>query len=319
MQLGFLFPGQGSQRVGMIDDIAAGSAAVERRYQQASDALGFDLGKIIRDGPAAQLNNTEITQPALLTVSMALLDEWRARGGAAPDIVAGHSLGEYSALAAAGALDFAAAVRLVHERGKLMQKAVPAGEGAMAAIIGLDDDAVAECCESVPGVAKPANYNADGQVVIAGATAAVAAASAACQEAGARRVVPLDVSVPSHCPLMAPAGEALAQLLDEVALAEPAMPVVQNVDAAVAADVASIRDSLLRQLVSPVRWSASVARMAAAGARTFVECGPGNVLAGLARRIDKRLSVHRLDSLPAMDAALVAVAASEGDESRLPS
>lgn len=314
MQLGFLFPGQGSQRVGMIEDIAADSAAVERRYRQASEALGFDLGKFIRDGPAEQLNKTEITQPALLAVSSALLDEWLERGGAMPAIVAGHSLGEYSALVAAGVLDFAAAVRLVHERGKLMQEAVPAGEGAMAAIIGLDDDAVAECCESVAGVVKPANYNSSGQVVIAGRAAAVAAASSACTEAGARRVVPLDVSVPSHCPLMAPAGDALAQLLDDVSLAEPNMPVVQNFDAAVAPNVAAIRENLLRQLVSPVRWSASVATMAASGVTTFVECGPGNVLAGLARRIDKRLTVHRLDSLEALQAALLACVPSENND-----
>ena len=318
MQLGFLFPGQGSQRVGMIEDIAAGSTAVERRYRQASEALGFDLGKIIREGPAEELNKTEITQPALLTVSSALLDEWLERGGAMPAIVAGHSLGEYSALVAAGVLDFAAAVRLVHERGKLMQEAVPAGEGAMAAIIGLDDDTVAECCESVTGVVKPANYNSGGQVVIAGAAAAVAAASSACTEAGARRVVPLDVSVPSHCPLMAPAGDALARLLDDVSLAEPKMPVVQNFDAAVAPNVAAIRENLLRQLVSPVRWSASVATMAASGVSTFVECGPGNVLAGLARRIDKRLTVHRLDSLDALQAALLACVPSD-DNGGMPS
>ena len=312
MRLGFLFPGQGAQRVGMIGDIAARWPSVEQRYQQASDTLGFDLGKIIRDGPAEELNKTEITQPALLTVSVALLDVWRSRGGAAPAVVAGHSLGEYSALTASGVLNFAAAVRLVHERGKLMQQAVAAGEGAMAAIIGLDDDAVAGCCDSVAGVVAPANYNSAGQVVIAGATAAVAAAATACKEAGARRVVPLDVSVPSHCPLMAPAGDALAQLLDDVALAAPNTPVVQNFDAAVAPDTSAIRDNLLRQLVSPVRWSASVATMASVGLQTFVECGPGNVLAGLARRIDRKLVVHGIDSNDALDAALQACATNDG-------
>lgn len=313
MRLGFLFPGQGAQRVGMIGDIAASSTAVAQRYEQASEALGFDLGKILRSGPAEELNKTEITQPALLTVSTALLDAWRARGGANPDMVAGHSLGEYSALTASGALDFATAVRLVHERGKLMQQAVPAGEGAMAAIIGLDDATIADCCAAVDGVATPANYNSPDQVVIAGETAAVAAAAAACREAGARRVIPLDVSVPSHCPLMAPAGDALAQLLDAVALAAPNAPVVQNFDAAVAPDVVTIRHNLLRQLVSPVRWSASVVSMANAGLHTFVECGPGNTLAGLARRIDRSLTVHRIDSLAALDAALVACAANKDE------
>lgn len=314
MRLGFLFPGQGTQRVGMIGDIAARVPAVEQRYRQASDALGFDLGDIIRNGPAEELNKTEITQPALLTVSIALLDVWRARGGAAAAMMAGHSLGEYSALTAAGVLDFAAAVRLVYERGKLMQQAVPAGEGAMAAIIGLDDDAIAKCCNTAAGVVAPANYNSAGQVVIAGGASAVAAAADACKEAGARRVVMLDVSVPSHCPLMAPAGEALGRLLDDVAMTPPAAPVVQNVDAAAAPDVADIRKKLLRQLVSPVRWSASMATMAGAGVQTFVECGPGNVLAGLARRIDRKLVVHGIDSLQALDAALGAIPGTDAAE-----
>ena len=314
MRLGFLFPGQGTQRVGMIGDIAAQMPAVELRYRQASDALGFDLGDIIRNGPADELNKTEITQPALLTVSIALLDVWRERGGAAATMMAGHSLGEYSALTAAGVLDFAAAVRLVCERGKLMQQAVPAGEGAMAAIIGLDDDAIAECCNATAGVVAPANYNSAGQVVIAGGASAVAAAADACKEAGARRVVMLDVSVPSHCPLMAPAGEALGRLLDDVAMTPPAAPVVQNVDAAAAPDVVAIREKLLRQLVSPVRWSASMATMASAGVQTFVECGPGNVLAGLARRIDRKLVVHGIDSLAALDAALGAIPGDDAAE-----
>ncbi len=304
MKLGFLFPGQGAQHVGMLEDVAATAPLVAERYREAADALGFDLARIIRAGPAEELNKTEITQPALLAVSVALLDVWRSLGGAAPAMVAGHSLGEYSALTAARVLDFAAAVRLVHERGKLMQQAVPAGEGAMAAILGLQDDEVAACCKATQGVVTPANYNSPGQVVIAGAARAVAAAVDACKEAGARRAVPLDVSVPSHCALMAPAGDRLAALLDEVQLKEPQVPVVQNFTAAVAPDAAAIHANLLRQLVSPVRWSASVTAMAGAGVEAFLECGPGNVLAGLARRIDRKLDVRGIGTLEGLRAAL---------------
>lgn len=307
MRLGFLFPGQGAQEVGMVQDIAARHPAVRRCYEQASDALGFDLGGIIRDGPADELNKTEITQPALLTVSVALFEVWTAEGAPSPAMVAGHSLGEYSALVAAGVLDFGAAVSLVHERGKEMQQAVPAGEGAMAAILGLDDDQVAACCDAATGVVTPANYNSPGQVVIAGAADAVAEAISACKDAGARRAVPLDVSVPSHCALMVPASERLAELLDAVALREPAIPVVQNFDAASALDAQAIRANLLRQLISPVRWSASVTTMVAAGVETFVECGPGNVLAGLMRRIHRRASMHGIGTLAGLEAALTSL------------
>ena len=308
MSLGFVFPGQGAQDVGMAVDVAAAEPVAAARFEEASDALGFDLAGIVREGPSGRLNKTEITQPALLLASLALFDAWLARGGLAPSVVAGHSLGEYSALTAAGALDFAAAVRLVHERGKLMQQAVPAGEGAMAAILGLDDEAVAVCCADADGVVSPANYNSPGQVVIAGAADAVQRAADACKARGARRAVLLDVSVPSHCVLMAPAGDALAALLDAVELRDPAIPVVQNFTAAAATDAAVIRANLLRQLVSPVRWSASVQAMAASGARVFVECGPGNVLAGLARRIDRSLTFHPIGTLERLDGALASVA-----------
>ena len=304
MKLGFLFPGQGAQHLGMAEDVAAANPVVAERYAEAADALGFDLRRIVRDGPLDELNRTQITQPAMLVVSVALHDAWVSLGGPRPAMVAGHSLGEYSALTAAGALDFAAAVRLVYERGKQMQLATPPGEGAMTAIIGLDDDGVAECCAATDGVVTPANYNSPGQVVIAGAAAAVEAAASACLEAGARRAVPLDVSVPSHCALMAPASERLAELLDEVKLRTPTVPVVQNADAAATTDPAAIRGNLLRQLVSPVRWSASVATMAGDGLEVFVECGAGNVLGGLARRIDRKLAVHRIGTLDALQAAL---------------
>lgn len=304
MKVGFLFPGQGAQHIGM----GLSSPQVEARLEAASSALAFDLAGIVADGPEERLHSTEVTQPALLAVCVGLYDAWRALGGPAPSVVAGHSLGEYSALVIAGALDFEAAVRLVHERGKAMQAAVPPGEGAMAAILGLDDDAVAVCCDGVDselGTVKPANYNAPGQVVVAGAAAAVEAAVQACKEAGARRAVPLDVSVPSHCPLMAPASEALAALLGEVALRDPAVPVVQNVSAEAATDAASLASNLLRQLVSPVQWAASVAAMAG-GVDCFVECGPGNVLAGLARRIDRKLTVHGIGQPDGMEPALAA-------------
>ena len=309
MGLGFVFPGQGAQEVGMAVDVAAAEPAGAARFEEASDALGFDLAGVVRDGPADRLNQTEITQPALLLASLTLYDAWLARGGAPPTVVAGHSLGEYSALTAAGALDFAAAVRLVHERGKLMQQAVPSGEGAMAAILGLDDAAVEACCDAADGVVAPANYNSPGQVVIAGAADAVQRAADACKEQGARRTVLLDVSVPSHCVLMAPAGDALAALLDEVALRDPGIPVVQNFTAEAATDAATIRANLLRQLVSPVRWSASVQTMTASGASVFVECGPGNVLSGLARRIDRSLDFHPVGTLERLDGALAAVGA----------
>lgn len=314
MRIGFIFPGQGAQRVGMAADIGAASPLVNRRLEMASEALGFDLAGIVAHGPEERLNSTEVTQPALLAVSIGLHDAWLSLGGPAPSVVAGHSLGEYSALTAAGALEYEAAVRLVYERGKAMQAAVPAGEGRMAAILGLEDDAVAECCAGVAeglGVARAANFNAPGQVVVAGAAAAVDAAVEACRGAGARRAVPLDVSVPSHCPLMAPASERLAALLDEVALADPRVPVVQNVTAVAAEDAATVRENLLRQLVSPVRWSASVSAMVG-GVDAFVECGPGNVLAGLARRIDRRLAVHGIGTPDGLDAALAACGTARG-------
>lgn len=311
MGLGFLFPGQGAQVVGMVGDIGAVEGAVSRRFEEASDALGFDLGDVVANGPVERLNQTEVTQPALLTAGIALLDVWRQRNGAEPEVLAGHSLGEYSALVAAGSLEFAAAVVLVHERGKLMQGAVPAGQGAMAAILGLDDEVVEECCGGIEGTVTPANYNSSGQVVIAGAADAVAAAIDACKTRGARRAVPLDVSVPSHCALMAPASEPLAELLSNADIRDSRVPVVQNYSAAAATDRAVIRDNLLRQLVSPVRWSESVATMARSGTGVFVECGPGSVLAGLARRIDRSLSVHGIGTLDGLESALEACAGLE--------
>ena len=308
MGWGFVFPGQGAQAVGMIADVAAEEPLVGERLEAASAAVGFDLAGIVREGPEEDLNQTAVTQPALVAVSTALLDVWTRRGGPSPTVVGGHSLGEYSALVAAGVLEFGDAVRLVHERGKLMQDAVAPGEGAMAAILGLDDEVVAACCASVEGVVTPANYNSPGQVVIAGARTAVDAAVATCKDRGARRAVPLDVSVPSHCELMAPAAAPLADLLDAIEMHAPTVPVVQNVGAEAISDAAAIRRNLIGQLVSPVLWSQSVTAMAATGVRNFVECGPGNVLAGLARRIDRSLNVYPIDSVGRLATALEAEA-----------
>ncbi len=304
MSLGFVFPGQGAQAVGMGGDFLEGDAVVRERFDEANEALGFDLVSVMLEGPAERLAETEVTQPALLTVGVALWDAWCARGGPAPALMAGHSLGEYTALAAAGSLAFADAVRLVHARGRYMQEAVPVGEGAMAAILGLEDDTVSRCCSEADGVVAPANLNAPGQVVISGAAGAVAEAVEACKSAGARRAVPLNVSGPFHCALMRPAAERLQELLDAVDVAPPEIPVVHNVDAGVADGPDDIRRKLVDQLDSPVRWRDCVVAMRDRGVDRLVECGPGNVLAGLARRIDRTLEVSGVGSPAAMASAL---------------
>ena len=304
MSLGFVFPGQGAQAVGMGGDFLDGDPAVRDRFEQANDALGFDLVSIMLEGPAERLAETEVTQPALLTVGVALWDAWRGRGGPVPEVLAGHSLGEYTALAAAGALAFEDAVRLVHARGRYMQEAVPVGEGAMAAILGLDDDAVAGHCANVDGVVAPANLNAPGQVVISGAAAAVNEAVEACKGAGARRAVLLNVSGPFHCELMRPAAVRLREMLDAVEVRAPEIPVLHNVDAAVADGPDDIRGKLVDQLDSPVRWRDCVLAMRDRGVDRLVECGPGNVLAGLARRIDRSLTVAGVGTPTAMASAL---------------
>ena len=304
MAIAFVFPGQGAQRVGMGSDFLETDTAVRERFEEANDALGFDLARIVLDGPASRLVETEVTQPALLTVGVALWQVWRARGGAMPALMAGHSLGEYTAFTAAGSIAFADAVRLVHARGRFMQEAVPVGEGAMAAILGLDDDAVAACCEQVDGVAQPANLNAPGQVVISGSATAVKAAAAACSEAGARRVVMLDVSAPFHCQLMRPAADRFRAVLDAVDFRAPDVPVVHNLDATMSADAATIRQKLMRQIYSPVRWTDCVTTIRGHGVDRLLECGPGNILAGLARRIDRSLDVVGIGTLEGMQSAL---------------
>lgn len=295
MSLGFVFPGQGSQTVGMLGEMAERHEVIRATFAEAGGVLGLDMWHLVTEGPQERLNQTEITQPVLLTASTALWRAWHAEGGRTPELLAGHSLGEYSALVCAEALSFADGVALVHQRGKLMQEAVPQGEGAMAAILGLDDDVVAGCCDAVEGIVSPANFNAPSQVVIAGSAAAVAEAVEKCKEAGARRAVELQVSGPFHCELMAPAKVGFAQALDEIELQMPKIPVVHNVDASVAVDLDDLRQKLLEQIARPVQWTGCMQAMIEAGTSEFVECGAGKVLAGLLKRIDKTMLVHNID------------------------
>lgn len=302
-----VFPGQGSQSIGMLAEL--GSLPVVRAtFAEASQALGEDLWALAQQGPEEKLNDTRWTQPVLLTAGVAVFRAWQEHKGVAPALLAGHSLGEYSALVAAGALALADGVQLVAERGRLMQEAVPAGTGAMAAILGLDDDAVrAACAQAAQGeVVSAVNLNAPGQVVIAGSKAAVERAIEACKAAGAKRAVPLPVSVPSHCALMMPAAEQLAVRLRSVAITVPTVPVVNNVDVAVAATADAIRDALVRQLYSPVRWVETVAKLAADGANVIVECGPGKVLTGLNKRIAKDAECLCVQDSASLAAALAA-------------
>lgn len=307
MTTAFVFPGQGSQSVGMLADIAGRSGLVASTFGTASEALGYDLWEVCQHDAEGRLSRTEVTQPALLTASIALWRVWQEAGGAKPSVLAGHSLGEYSALVAAGSIDLPVAVQLVETRGRLMQEAVPRDSGAMAAILGLDDAAVVAACASVRnGVVEAVNFNAPGQVVIAGHAGAVEAAIEACKAAGAKRAMPLPVSVPSHCSLMRPAADELGGVLASTEIRPPAIPVVNNVDVAQPGDPASIRDALVRQLYKPVRWTESMHALAAGGVQRVVECGPGRVLCGLQRRIDRSIETHFLETPDGLDAALAA-------------
>lgn len=302
--LALIFPGQGSQQVGMLRDLAERYSVVRTTFEEASEALGYDLWQVVQEGPAEALNATACTQPALLASSVAIWRVWQELEGPRPGAMAGHSLGEYSAMVCAGALSFAEGVRLVRLRGEAMQQAVPAGQGAMAAILGLDGAAVEQACAKAADgdVVSAVNYNAPGQVVIAGSKAAVDRAIAACQEAGAKRAMPLPVSVPSHCDLMRPAAERLEQALGDIELKAPRYTVVQNVDAQAHADVATLRTRLIEQLYQPVRWVSCVEKMVDGGAEVFIECGPGKVLTGLNKRIargSRGLAVNDPDSLSA--------------------
>ena len=301
-----VFPGQGSQTVGMLADLAAQFPIVEQTFAEASDALGYDLWKLVQEGPAEELNKTWQTQPALLAASVAIYRVWQQENAAQPAMMAGHSLGEYSALVCAGVLDFKQAIRLVELRGKLMQEAVPAGTGAMSAIIGLDNDAIAKACEeSAQGeVVSPVNFNSPGQVVIAGNKDAVERAGAACKAAGAKRALPLPVSVPSHCALMKPAADKLAIALQGIAFNAPQFPVVNNVDVKAETSPDAIRDALVRQLYSPVRWSESVEFMAGEGIEHLLEVGPGKVLTGLTKRIVDTMTAAAINDAASVSAAL---------------
>lgn len=309
MSFAFVFPGQGSQSVGMLGALAAGQPAVQATFAQASEVLGYDLWQLTSAGPAEDLNATERTQPAMLAAGVATWRTWQARGGARPALVSGHSLGEFTALVCAGALDFAPAIALVRCRGELMQAAVPAGSGAMAAILGLDDEAVeAACREAAQGeVVEPANYNSPGQVVIAGAAAAVQRAIAAAKARGAKRAVLLPVSVPSHSSLMQAAAVRLQERLAALEVRVPKIRYVSAVDARPHEDPQDIRALLVRQLSSPVRWSQTLSALSA-GLAQVIECGPGKVLTGLNRRIEKRadLTFLALEDPASLDAALAA-------------
>ncbi|MCP1647655.1 MULTISPECIES: ACP S-malonyltransferase [Pseudomonas aeruginosa group] len=308
--LAFVFPGQGSQSLGMLAELGAQHAIVRDTFAEASAALGYDLWALVQEGPEERLNQTDKTQPAILTASIALWRLWQAEGGVQPAYVAGHSLGEYSALVAAGSLAFTDAVKLVERRGQLMQEAVPAGTGGMAAILGLEDaDVLAACAEAAQGeVVSAVNFNAPGQVVIAGAAKAVERAIEACKARGAKRAVALPVSVPSHCELMRPAAERFAEAVEAVQWQMPQIALVQNVTAQVPADLAALKRDLLAQLYSPVRWVESVQLLAEKGVTDLVECGPGKVLAGLNKRCAKGVTTHNLDSADAFGAARAALA-----------
>lgn len=304
--LGFVFPGQGSQSVGMLDALAATHPVVRTTFDSASEALGEDLWAIVSEGPAERLNRTDYTQPAMLAAGVACWRVWREAGGPVPGRFAGHSLGEYTALVCAGALAFEDAVPLVRDRGRFMQEAVPAGEGAMAAILGLDDDAVRDvCARAAQGrVVEAVNFNAPGQVVVAGNGDAVARAIELAGESGAKRAVELPVSVPSHCALMHPASERLAARLADVAFSPPQVPVLHNVDVSEAGTPDAIRSRLVEQLHNPVRWVDTVVAMKDAGVARLVECGPGKVLTGLNRRIDRRMPIAPLLDAASLEKAL---------------
>ncbi|MBW5816202.1 ACP S-malonyltransferase [Yersinia kristensenii] len=301
-----VFPGQGSQSLGMLADLAAQFPIVEETFSEASSVLGYDLWQLVQQGPAEELNKTWQTQPALLTASVAIWRVWQHQGGKLPTMMAGHSLGEYSALVCAGVLEFKQAVRLVELRGKLMQEAVPEGTGAMYAIIGLDNESIAKACEeSAQGqVVSPVNFNSPGQVVIAGNKDAVERAGAACKAAGAKRALPLPVSVPSHCALMKPAADKLAVALEEIEFQAPLFPVVNNVDVKTEVSPEAIRSALVRQLYNPVRWTECVEFMASEGVELLLEVGPGKVLTGLTKRIVDTLVAAPVNDVATLTSAL---------------
>jgi [acyl-carrier-protein] S-malonyltransferase len=309
--IAFVFPGQGSQKTGMLAAAHERFQAVRDTFCEASQALGYDMWDLVQNGEQEALNLTETTQPVLLAASVALWRAWLEQGGPRPGIMAGHSLGEFSALVCAGALEFTDALKLVRRRGEFMQTAVPVGEGAMAAIIGMDDDVINRSCKEAAirsgGVVAAVNFNSPGQVVIAGHTKAVDQAIALLKEAGAKRAMPLPVSAPFHTELMKPAGERLAQVLADLVVRSPEIPVVHNVHAATESDPQKIKALLVEQIYSPVQWTQCVETIAGTGATSIIECGPGKVLSGLSRRIDKSLQGFALEEPDELLATLAAL------------
>ena len=309
MNFAAVFPGQGSQSVGMLAEFLPKYPEVKQTFTEASEVLGYDLWELAQAGPQDRLNATEHTQPALLAAGVAVWRVWQAQRGPRPIYLAGHSLGEYTALVCSGALDFKSAVALVEFRGQVMQQAVPVGTGAMAAILGLEDNAVRQACAEAAQnqVVAAVNFNSPGQVVIAGEKAAVERAIECCKAKGAKRAVLLPVSVPSHCALMRPAAERLAAKLSETTLKAPGIPVIHNVDVAVHSEAQAIRQVLTTQLYSPVRWAETVQFLASQGAAKLVEFGPGRVLSGLAKRINRSTEALPVYDPPTLEAAMAAV------------
>jgi len=302
----FLFPGQGSQSVGMMTGLANDFSLVRDTFEEASAALGYDLWSLVADGPDDKLNNTEVTQPAMLVSGIATWRVWLHLGGARPEYFAGHSLGEYTALVASGVITFTDAVSIVARRGRLMQQATPAGIGAMAAVLGLDDKVLRDICSQVEngGIVACANYNAPGQVVISGNRDAVEQAGEMAKTAGARRVLPLPVSVPSHCGLMKPAAVKLGDVLLAVHFSDSSIPVIQNADVRAYHDAEQVREALARQLWQPVRWTETITSLLDLGVTRFIECGPGKVLAGLNRRISRESTVFAFTGQDIMTRAM---------------
>ena len=307
MGLGVVFPGQGSQRVGMLAEAAAEFAIVKDSFAEASASLGYDLWHLVAEGPEDQLSLTEFTQPAILTASVALYRAFNERNAISPSAGAGHSLGEYSALVAAGVLSLGDGASLVSKRGAAMQKAVPVGEGAMAVVLGLEDGVVADICSEIStsgAFVGGVNFNAPGQVVIAGATGAVDKAVNALKEAGARRAMPLPVSAPFHTPLMQPAAEVMAEAFEKVAWHAPSFPVVSNVDGSLQVSSDAIKASLVKQISSPVLWTECMGTLKTQGCDQLLECGPGNVLCGLSKRIDKTVPIKSIEAVASIKAGL---------------
>ncbi len=306
MSLAFVFPGQGSQSIGMLNSLAEAYSQVKDTYAQASDVLGYDLFAIVNNGPAEKLNSTDVTQPAMLTAGVATWGIWNDKGGQQPKIMAGHSLGEYSALVCAGAIEFVDAIKLVSSRGQYMQEAVPAGTGAMAAVLGLDDDAVrAVCVEAAAGdIVEAVNFNSKGQVVVAGSKEAVERATVIAKDKGAKRAVILPVSVPSHCQLMKPAADKLAKDLKQIKIKQPSIEIINNVDVKIESNPDAIRDALVRQLYQPVRWVEIIQAMAGKNIKSIIECGPGKILTGLNKRIDKSILHAAIVDADSMNKAL---------------